>query len=201
MWYDASRGGKVGQAAQEQAGSTDMLRWIVVSVLTAGMLGPTEPEPATRPKQAESEPTSRPAGAASTLRRPAQSEILRNLLSRQDRPTPILPRADALQPPAVAGLGPDGRPLLVEGTAIVERPGRLVREGGRAKFVFYLDGDSQAPRAMPVLESQLLETLENEVQAGFDEFIVSGEVTRYRGTNYLLLRKVLRRTGQGNLQP
>jgi hypothetical protein len=154
-----------------------------------------------KPGVATSQPSSQPTGRTTPLRKPADAELLRKLLDRKDQPVPIPPQADKLPTLAERGIGPDGQPLLLEGTPLVERPGRLVRDGGRSKFVFFLDGEAQAPRTIPILESQLLETLENEADAGYHEFIVSGEVTRFRGENYLLLRKVLRRTGQDNVAP
>ncbi len=178
-----------------------MLRGILVAACALLLIGQVEdkPQPASRPTQTQ--PATRPTDSNPTLRKPAQVEILKNLLRQQDRPTPIQSQTSPGRPDSTPGLGSDGRPLLAEGTFLVERPGRLMREGGRAKFVFHVNGESEASRSMPVLESQLLESMEREAEAGFSEFIVSAEVTRYRGTNYLLLRKVLRRTEHGNLSP
>jgi hypothetical protein len=176
-----------------------MFRSILAGVLTVLVIAQPEDKPAAASRPVESQPTTRPTGTSGTLRKPVQAEMLKKLLAQKDRPVPIQPQTDPAH--ARPGPGPDGRTLLLEGTSLTERPGRLVREGGRAKFVFHLDGESQAPRSMPILESQLLEMMEKEAEAGFQEFIVSGEVTRYRGTNYLLVRKVLRRTGEDNLSP
>ena len=171
-----------------------MVTWNSVA-LFAILLGAVEPASrpaATASAPAASQPTSRPA-----LRRPAQAEVLRNLLSQADRPQPVAP-----VDPGKGAAGKDAAnpQALVEGTLLVERPGRLIREDGRAKFLFS-DGKNAATKAMPILESQLLEVMERESESGFPEFIVSAEVTRYKGSNYLLLRKVLRRTGNGNLTP
>ena len=127
-------------------------------------------------------------------------EILRNLLDQEDRPAPIQPQSGPA-PATEAALGSDGQPLLVEGTSLVERPGRLVHEDDKSKFVFNIGGSDQKTRKMEILENQLLETMEQEAEAGFAEFIISAQVTRYRGQNYLLLRKVLRRVSHGNLSP
>lgn len=163
---------------------------LFVAANTAQKAAAAEPDAASQPA---SQPTT--AGA----RRPAQAEILRNLLSEQaERPKPVLPTDSGRQGGDAAG---SARGLLTEGTIVVERPGRLVREDGRAKFLLHVEGEGPAPRAMPVLESQLLELMEREAEAGFAEFIVSAEVTRYRGTNYLLMRKVLRRTSHNNVAP
>lgn len=152
-------------------------------------------QPASQPTPA---PATQPADAV--LRQPEQADLLRKLLARRQRPEPILPRTDGPST-AEAKVGPDGHPLLVEGTFIAERPGRLEHEDGEAYYVFNLDGEGAGPRRIPILRNQLLELLEQEAQAGYQEFIVSADVTRYRGSNYLLLRKVLRRLSNGNLGP
>lgn len=146
-------------------------------------------------------PTTRPAGD-SGMRRPEQAEILRGLLSRQDRPVPvpIEPKYERLTP-SERGIGLDGQPLLPEGTFVVERPGRIERAAEGLVFALHYDPAAQQMRRFRLLPCQLLETIENELTGGYEDFIVSGEITRYRGENYLLLRKVLRRTAHGNLSP
>jgi hypothetical protein len=154
--------------------------------------------PATQPTTG---PATRPAGD-SGMRRPEQAEILRGLLSRQDRPVPvpIEPKYERLTP-ADRGIGADGQPLLLEGTFVVERPGRIERAGDTLTIAFNYDPGAQQMRRLRLLPCQLLETIEYELTGGYEDFIVSGEVTRYRGENFLLLRKVLRRSGHGNLSP
>lgn len=177
-----------------------MLLWTLAVACTAMLVGQVEPqEPDTKP--ADSQPATRPAETGTTLRKPAQADILKNLLGQRDRLRPIRPQPSEEPSEAGAGVGPDGLPLLLEGTFLVERPGRLMREDGRAVFVFRVDADRAASRSMPMLENQLLETMEGEAEAGFSEFIISAEVTRYGGRNFLLLRKVLRRVGHGNIGP
>ena len=156
-------------------------------------------QPATRPA---TQPSTQPAGTA--LRNPEQIEILKGLIRGQDRAVPVRPQPTHKpdhQTPASQATDAEGHPLLLEGAFLSERPGRLVHEDGRAQFVCYVDGSGQAPRALEILSSQLLEAMERETEAGFSEFIVSGEVTRYHGRNYLLLRKILRRVDNGNLEP
>jgi hypothetical protein len=91
--------------------------------------------------------------------------------------------------------------LLLEGTMLVERAGRLVRDGEKSMFEFVSEAGDEHLHSMELLPSQLLEAMENEAEQGGETFIVSGEVTRYRGRNYLRLVKVLRRVGHGNLAP
>lgn len=181
-----------------------MFRWIYVVACASLLVAQTPPSGSTEPESPQSQPASRPAAPASGLPVPAQAEILKNLLGREARPTPIRPRESTeltTNEAAAAGLDPDGQPLLLEGTFIVERPGRLVREGGRAKFVFYQQEGGTGPRHIEILQSQLLEVMEREAESGLTEFVVSGEVMRYRDRNFLLLRKILRRVDHGNLGP
>jgi hypothetical protein len=144
--------------------------------------------------------TTQPAKREGTLRKPEQAQILEHLLGQKDV-VPLQPQTTPGRRPEQDAAGPGAQPLLLEGTLLVERPGRYVEQSGRAVFICRVDTEDSAPRKMPILENQLLETMEREAQAGFSEFIVSAEVTRYRGKNYLLLKKVLRRASHGNLSP
>ncbi len=174
-----------------------MTAWLAVAFMLALATMTPQQKPAEPP--AETQPASRPSEGRTTLRKPAQSEILRNLLARTDRPTAIAPQTP--ESPGEVRPGEGGMPpLLLEGTMLVERPGRLIHEEGRARFAF-LDGDNRATRTLDLLENQLLELMEREAQAGFNEFVISAEVTRYRDRNYLLVRKLLRRVEHGNLGP
>ncbi len=134
-------------------------------------------------------------------------DVLRQF--EQDRPKarPLLPRAR-----------PDGRvvrePLadddirrsparLPEGYFLVDRAGRLTREG--PWFVFTFTGDNN-PTATPdppmrLLPNRMLERMIRESKGSTTsvEFIVSGEVTDFMGENHLLLRKLLRKRSVGNL--
>jgi hypothetical protein len=178
-----------------------MFSWILAGLcmlMPAGQEGGRQQAGA---QQVESQPTTQPAEAAGTLRKPAQADILRGLLRQAERPTPIRPVEVGPGQPQGPARGADGQPLILEGTMIVERRGRLVHEEGRAKFVLHADVDSPAPRTLEIVPSQLLEAMEREEQAGFAEFIITAEVTRYKDRNYLILRKILRRVGHGNVGP
>jgi hypothetical protein len=50
-------------------------------------------------------------------------------------------------------------------------------------------------------KNRWLEAMEAEAEAGVTEFIISAEVTRYRGRNYLNLLKYRRQISHGNLTP
>jgi hypothetical protein len=96
------------------------------------------------------------------------------------------------------------RPLapLLEGTPLVNRPGRLVASGSWWTFVFE-SGDLQAPEApMKVLPNLNLELMVqvHELGAPGLVFVVSGDVTAHQGENYLLARMALQRPDLGNLR-
>ncbi len=90
--------------------------------------------------------------------------------------------------------------MLLDQSMIFDRPARLVVENGRPMLVLTLEG-SNRPRRLQLLRNQMLEAMERESQAGFREFTVTVEVTRYQGENYALIRKLLRRVDNGNLGP
>jgi hypothetical protein len=148
--------------------------------------------------------TSAPASAPvspGTLRRPAQAEIIQELLRERERAGVILPQ----DPQAPGSAGPIGAAtdesgLIPEGTILVERPGRLVSDGGRPTFVFLTSATGGHMQTMELLPNQLLEAMERAPAAN-SEFTISGQVTRYHGRNYLLLLKVLHRVGHGNISP
>jgi hypothetical protein len=178
-----------------------MLRLIIAAICSLALAQQPTSQPASEP--AESQPSTQPA-TRPTVRDPEQVEILKTLLNRQDRAMLVRPQAPekpGQEMPTSQATDPEGNPLLLEGTFLSERPGRLAHEDARAKFICYVDSGGQSPRTIEILPSQLLEAMEREAEAGFSDFIVSGEVMRYRGRNYLLLRKILRRVDNGNLGP
>ena len=176
-----------------------MFFWIltVLCAVTVAAQDERQKQPASKP--ADTQPATRPVESPGALRKPTQANILKGLLRQAERPEPIKP-ADTPKGPADVR-GPDGQPLLLEGTMLVERRGRLIHEEGQPKFVLYADAESSAPRTLEILPSQLLEAMEREEKAGFGEFIITAEVTRYKDRNFLMLRKMLRRVGHGNLGP
>ncbi len=175
-------------------------RKLALMALGLLVLGPTAASP--KPQKAgDTQPAARPGENAAGVRRPQQADVLRDLLLQQGRTRPVPARAAETVTAGGPRLGPDGQPLLLEGTFLIERPGRLVYDGGRPRFEFLLDDGATAPRILELLPSQLLETMEQEARQGFSEFVISAEVTQYQGANYLMLRKVLRRVSNGNIGP
>ncbi len=92
---------------------------------------------------------------------------------------------------------------LPDGYFLVDRTGRLRKEGDWWVFVFVSDNnpDQSPDPPMKLLPNRMLERMVRETQNGTvdADFIVSGEVTDFLGENYLLLRKLMRKRNQGNL--
>ncbi|MGD8451094.1 MAG: hypothetical protein PVJ57_04695 [Phycisphaerae bacterium] len=185
-----------------------MQRLIISSVILAAALGAAFPvgddqSLAQQPPQATSQPTdTQPAAGNQGVRPPAQVEIIENLLRDRDRSTLILPQdPESIARDARPATGSGGQ-LLAEGTMLVERPGRFVVQDGKPTFIFHSIEAGPALRQMELLPNGFLEALEGEAErVDNPEFVISGEVTCYRGRNYLLLTKILRRSSHGNLAP
>lgn len=134
-------------------------------------------------------------------------DVLRQF--EQDRPKarPLLPgrgnRERTVHEPLTDGDLRRSPARLPEGYFLVDRAGRLTREG--PWFVFNFIGDNN-PTATPdppmrLLPNRMLERMIRESKGSTVsvEFIVSGEVTDFMGENHLLLRKLLRKRSVGNL--
>lgn len=105
---------------------------------------------------------------------------------------PVGPGASANVDPAVVGVAPgDKQPKLRrEGEFVIARRGRIIRSPDAQFFMFVFEADapdSQEPPMM-ILPCSLLESIESIIQQRGDEvvFILSGQITLYRGANYIL---------------
>ena len=100
------------------------------------------------------------------------------------------------QASAVEGIWKDGH-------TIVDRVGRLAFDVDEDRWLFSFEADSESLAEPPVtlLPCQLLEKMEKETQRSgrLIKFRISGEITKYQGQNYMLLRKVLLVYDRGNL--
>ena len=129
---------------------------------------------------------------------PAPEEILKAF--KRDRPDlkPIRPRRASSKPSKSAT---DRRAFLRrEGDYISDSAARLSREGSWWRLEFEADGPDAPRPPMRILPSQLLELMvrEHEV-APQASYSVSGEVTLFESQNYILLRRVFRRSDSDNL--
>jgi hypothetical protein len=167
------------------------LGWIFVPQQTPG-------EP---PEVPASQPASQPAEQPGP-RDPEQARIFQALLRGSEGP-----RAQPILSEPVTGAGEGegeggGGSLLLDGTPLSQRAGRLVHTGDTSVFQFESGSPIEgAPETMEILKNAWLEHMEAEAEAGVKEFVISAEVTRYRGRNYLLIRNFHRQIDHGNLSP
>ena len=91
---------------------------------------------------------------------------------------------------------------MLDGSPVVNRPGRLVREGSWWTLAFESNRPDAAEPPIRLLPNQVLELKVRTSQRGSIGlvFIVSGEATLHDGENYLMTRSVTRRLDLGNLR-
>ena len=145
-------------------------------------------------------------------REPSAADILNELNKQVDAPPRPVIRPTA--PPQLISrtvaadmlpenrIAPVTRKLLPDGYRIVDRPGRLTREGEYYTYSFESRGRGVEEMPMRLLPNRLLEDMESFSAGGTRAviFIISGEVTEYHGVNYLLVQKLLTRPNLGNLK-
>jgi hypothetical protein len=132
------------------------------------------------------------------VRKPEQIKVFEDLLKDSDRAV-IQPEGGSGTSDALDAQGSAG--VLPEGTTLAERPGRLLRSGDHYEFEFMPDASSTGPKSMEILRSEFLEEMQRQSDSVGGQFVVSGEVTRYHNQNFLLIRKLRRQMGHGNISP
>jgi hypothetical protein len=177
-----------------------------------------EPRSATTQPVAEDEAKAaraasrRRGGDPEPRREPSPTEILRALTEQENAPgrpivRPTAPGrtkrtvvAPGAIPPNVIGT-PQQR-LMPDGYRLVDRPGRLAREGYTWVFTFESRSEGRPELPIRLLPNRLLEDMEMFSDGGIRPvvFVVSGEVTEYHNVNYLLVQKLLTRPDLGNLE-
>jgi len=164
--------------------------------------GAVEPTGSTGPPRAAGE--TREAAAFPARPRPDASaaDVLAALQAQQPKEV-VLPSPGAgLEESGgerSAGYTPSG---LLDGSPVINRVGRLVRQGSWWTFVSDSDRPDRADPALRLLPNQGVERMVKESQhrSGGVVFTVSGEVTLFEGENYLLPRVTTRRADTGNLR-
>lgn len=164
------------------------------------------------PDEATTQPASRP-GDLEPPREPSAADILRELTRPEDAPPKpvILPsqpgqtvRRTDVDPSAIPAnaVAPIAPKLYPDGYRIVDRPGRLAREGDYYVFSFESRGRGEPELPIRLLPNRLLEDMEIVTAGGTKPvvFVISGELTEYHGVNYLLVQKLLTRPELGNLK-
>jgi len=144
-------------------------------------------------------------------REPSPAEILKELSKATNTPARIVRPSnpgvsevrrtspEAMSPNAVVPVTPK---LYPDGWRLVDRPGRLTREGEYYTFSFETRTEGSPDQPMRLLPNRLLEDMEIASAGGTKPvvFIVSGELTEYHGVNYLLIQKLLTRPSLGNFK-
>ncbi|MBN1346188.1 MAG: hypothetical protein JXQ73_26100 [Phycisphaerae bacterium] len=143
---------------------------------------------------------------------PSPDKILRELMKKPAvRPIPPSRPRDATDEPrqqriisSQPSVNPTAvdRPLHPDGAMLIDRVGRLVRRSDKWVFVFESEGKVLREPPMELLPNRDLVTMEITSANGTRpvKFKVSGEVTEYRGKNFLLLRNVLVVHDSGNVK-
>ncbi len=168
---------------------------------------PTEPPPAQPP----SDESARDSAPVERAPEPTADEVLKMLTPKEGTPRPLvrptlpgrpvrtMPAPEALPKNAVV---PVEQRLLPDGYRLVDRIGRLQREGEYWTLAFESRSTQKVEPPIRLLPNRLLEDMEIASAGGTRPvvFIVSGEVTEYHGVNYLLVQKLLIRPSLGNLR-
>ncbi len=149
-----------------------------------------EPSPTRSPPPSEPVPTD------------ASAEDVLAMLQTQQPDQSVMLRPSGESPAASRRAPADGRTLMLDGSPVVNRPGRLVREGSWWTLAFESNRPDAAEPPIRLLPNQVLELMVRTSQRGSIGlvFIVSGEATLHDGENYLMTRSVTRRLDLGNLR-
>jgi len=174
---------------------------------------PTTPPPATapetpRPPSATVPTTEKATATAPANLLPTPQSVLEGLLSEQPAATNAAPSPATTNPaltPAVEASAPkEPRTNRIrEGQFIWNRTGRLTKDDKTGTYVFTFDADGKgmADPPMALLPSHLLMSMEDASEKATRpvKFKISGEVTEYRGKNYLYVRfmQAVRNLNQG----
>lgn len=143
--------------------------------------------------RAVDQPTTRPAARSA-------EETLKQMLQPQShgaepiQPLPdTTPSVDATSGESAVAPGAATQPLAREGSLLFDRIGRLSRSADGKDFEFTLDSDGKTLTDPPLvlIPNRKLMQLEDRVKTSYRDLKiqVSGEVTEYRGRNYLLLQR------------
>lgn len=91
--------------------------------------------------------------------------------------------------------------VMGEGTTLVRRPGRLIRQRHWWTFVFESDHPDQPEPPIKLLPNKSVELMAQTSARGNNGlvFLLTGDVTLFEGENFLLPRIAIRRIDSGNL--
>ena len=126
---------------------------------------------------------------------PTSETILQGLL-HQPPSSPVIPAtaASTVTLPAAPGVAPNQPPVLRlrEGQNVWNRVGRLIKDEKTGQFLFAFESDGKEMKDPPIglIPCRMLEAMEIASDNGSKaiKFKVSGELTEYRGKNFLYIR-------------
>ncbi len=178
-----------------------------LSVRGADDFGPQPPMPEVIDADTEPAPPEPAAANAPVAEPPPAEDVMEQMLQQQHQSPTIAPTVRPGDEPtrrgkpptasvkvdsSVLGIAPGGKQptLRREGEFIVSRRGRLVRSPDGAHMLYVFDADDKdSPEApLVILPCQMLQSMEDIVQQRGDRvvFILSGQITAYRGANYVM---------------
>lgn len=156
-------------------------RAIAITSLACAAVALAQPAPTTRSATRSAEETLsqmlKPSGQQAQPLKPIPG--MTGMIDTTSGPNAVMPGATT-------------RPVMREGTFIVDRAGRMTKLSDRVEFSF--DSDGRNLSDPPVVLLPNLNLMKMEASAGGSgrdvRFRITGEVTEYRGRNYVLLQKV-----------
>ena len=159
-----------------------MVAFLVLGGLAVFSVAQTAPAPApATPPPAKS--------MLDEMLKPASTQPARPL---QPAPGPV--QIDRTTGVAAVAPGAQALTLLREGSYLVDRTGRIVK-GANQQWEFNFDADGQAMKDPPVvvMPNLKLMLMEDQVHNASRDlrFRITGQVTEYRGRNYVLIEKVV----------
>lgn len=159
--------------------------------------GPTE-KPTLQPGQEDSDAA--PVGDALSGDVPVEDVLA--VLKQQEPGEDVLEPLESSAEDRLDSYPAAARRLIPDGSPLVQRPGRLAHEGQWWTFVFESDHPDHPEPPMKLLPNKSVEMMVGvlKCQAGGLVFLVSGEVTVFRGENFLLSRVAVLRADSGNLR-
>ncbi|MGD2108670.1 MAG: hypothetical protein PVI86_04695 [Phycisphaerae bacterium] len=138
---------------------------------------------------------------ASTLTDASAEDVLKIMRKQRLEQRTVLAE-EPQTPKRIRAIDPAAPPPIPEGTPVVSRPGRLVRQGDWWTFVFESDHLDRPEPPLKLLPNQTLELMARSTTRGEPGlvFLLSGEVTAFDAENYLLPHMAVRRTDTGNFR-
>ena len=153
-----------------------------------------EPQPVVVPVKTETQPATQPKATSQPAEPPSSADLMKTLLAERSAKPVILPRIKKkIQADKVTSVAPGAKGSVIEpATArlIVDRL-MSVRPTGVAKWreaTFQADNTLREPPVI-LLPCHLLTYA--EMQPKSRRLRITGEITKYKGKRYMLLRKVI----------